>query len=118
MRCSSFWVSASTLPRPSASARAISVSPTISRIALSAADFTFASGARLRLARAKADVDAVDPGDARPQHALDRRREMPPETGLRDHAIEGAEAHDDARFVGQHPVEAADHPEQHDRDNQ
>ena len=47
MRCSSFWVSLSILPRPSASAWAIWVSPTISRIALSAADLTVASGARM-----------------------------------------------------------------------
>src|ERR1700676_4932175 len=107
MRCSRCWVSVSILPRPSASAWAIGVSPTISRIALSAADFLVA-GQHQRLFRqvapaprrrafagAIADLGAVDPGDARPQHALDRRRQMVVEAGLGGSVV-GAETQHDA----------------------
>ncbi len=61
------------------------------------------------LARAIADLGAVDAGDARRQHALDRGRQMVIEPRL-GRAVIGAEAQHDADLVRLHPVEAARHP--------
>ena len=156
MPCSRLWVSVSILPRPSASAWAIGVSPTTSRIALSAADLTVASGcadveqiglrvldhpedgkvdvddvfvagqhqrffrhlARCCAARvgprlAVADLGPVDAGHARPQHRLDRGRQVVVEAGL-GRPVVGAEAQHDPDLVGQHAVEAARQPDADD----
>ena len=69
---------------------------------------------RPALARAKADLGAIDAGDARPLHALDRRRPVIIEAGL-GHAVVGAEAQHDTDLVGQHPVDAARQPQNNNR---
>src|SRR5205823_3713512 len=66
------------------------------------------------LARAKADLGAVDAGDAGLQHRLDRRRVMPVEAGIGGVRV-GAEAQHDAFLVGQHAVEGAPHPQDDDQ---
>ena len=69
---------------------------------------------RRAFGRAVADLGAVDPGDARRQHRLDRARQMIVEAGLGRPVI-GAKAQHDADLVGLHAVEAARQPERDDR---